>query len=336
MTPIRLRELVVLALAGLASPARAQAQSEALQTCGAARYFASEYSCFGNQTLCPVMYNLPSIPCAGAGGCYAPQMFSCAGGRLETLPAASTPFTLTAHGTRPTYQNLTVKACGGFLAIGANARQCTSCTGAGPGVQCASYGNKAVLLPSGEMVGTLGIPALAVLESRTRTAADTHPRLRISPGGSIGMSTLWTVPCSTSLETRRRRRRTRDTASKSTKTASSCPRTTATRTTGSPVYVYSREGFPGPGGRGGYTPRRVGTWRGTASRSGWQRRRSRGSKVLTSSSKYLLQERRRRPCWQPVFLPPSSAYALSCMSWRPKRAASRMTARAGSGPTPST
>lgn len=150
--------LAVLVLAGPTALVRAQAQwTEALQTCGAARYFASEYSCFGNRTLCPVMYNLPTVPCAtGAvdgGSCYAPEMFSCApGGKLETLPAASTPFTLTAHGTRATYRNLTVKACGGFLAIGANARQCTSCAGAGPGVQCAAYGNKAVLLPSGEMV----------------------------------------------------------------------------------------------------------------------------------------------------------------------------------------
>ncbi len=142
----------LIRLAIIAVIATAQAQGDAMESCGTAQYFPSEYTCYGNRTLCPVVYSLATTPCSSSGGCYSRQMFSCEGGRLQMLPMATGPFTLTAHGTRPTYQNMTVKACGGYLAVGANARQCTSCSGAGPGVQCESYGNNAVLLPDGQMV----------------------------------------------------------------------------------------------------------------------------------------------------------------------------------------
>jgi hypothetical protein len=127
------------------------ASAEDTKPCGTASYFPSEYTCYNNATLCPIMYSLPSYPC-GSNGCYVKEQFSCEAGQLKGLPKATTPFTLTAHGTRATYQNLTVKACGNFLAIGANARQCTTCNGAGPGVKCNEYENKAVLLPNGDMV----------------------------------------------------------------------------------------------------------------------------------------------------------------------------------------
>ncbi|KAK1770213.1 hypothetical protein QBC33DRAFT_567560 [Phialemonium atrogriseum] len=142
------RAFTILALvASLMSPVRA----EDMDSCGEASYFPSEYTCYDNSTLCPITFNLPTVPCEGAGGCYASEMFSCKDGELETLPEATGPFTLTAHGMRPAYQNLTVKACGNYLAIGANARECTSCAGAGPDVQCESYRNNTVLLPNGKM-----------------------------------------------------------------------------------------------------------------------------------------------------------------------------------------
>ena len=143
------RAFTILALvASLMSPVRA----EDMDSCGEASYFPSEYTCYDNSTLCPITFNLPTVPCEGTGGCYASEMFSCKDGELETLPEATGPFTLTAHGTRPAYQNLTVKACGNYLAIGANARECTSCAGAGPDVQCETYRNNTVLLPNGKMV----------------------------------------------------------------------------------------------------------------------------------------------------------------------------------------
>lgn len=128
--------------------------SEETATCGSASYFPSEYTCHNNTALCPRVYGLPTAPCAASGGCYSPQAFSCSSdGTLRTLPKATSAFTLTAFGTRNTYFNQSVKACGGFLAIGANARECTSCRpGPGASVDCAGYGRKTVLLPDGSMV----------------------------------------------------------------------------------------------------------------------------------------------------------------------------------------
>lgn len=149
------RALAVLALAvGLAAPV---ILAEELRTCGGASYFPSEYACYGDSALCPIIHGLPTAHCGGSGGCYAREQFSCDdGGALRTLPEATSPFTLTAFGARPGFGNMTVKACGGFLAIGANARQCTSCSpGPGANVQCAEYRNQMVLLPGGQMVTAL-------------------------------------------------------------------------------------------------------------------------------------------------------------------------------------
>ncbi|KAL2270702.1 hypothetical protein VTJ83DRAFT_73 [Remersonia thermophila] len=135
-------------------------------TCGDATYFPSEYKCYDNRTLCPIQFSLPTKPCAGSGGCYPPEQFSCEApsgkgkgkgkkegegkGILRTLPEATSPFTLTVWGTRQTFRNQTVKACGGYLAIGANARQCHACTAVG-GTDCGKYANVTALLPHGRM-----------------------------------------------------------------------------------------------------------------------------------------------------------------------------------------
>ncbi|KAK0702163.1 hypothetical protein B0H67DRAFT_558480 [Lasiosphaeris hirsuta] len=140
-----------LAAFALAASLLVTSNAEDTATCGAATYFPSEYSCYNDTALCPTAYSLPTVPCSGSGGCYAPQSLSCNGGILRTLPKASSPFTLTAFGTREPYRNVSVKACGNYLAIGANARECTSCTGVGPGVQCSSYKGRTVLLPDGSM-----------------------------------------------------------------------------------------------------------------------------------------------------------------------------------------
>ncbi|KAK3356588.1 hypothetical protein B0T25DRAFT_589166 [Lasiosphaeria hispida] len=143
---MRLLAALVVAASFLVTP-----NAENIATCGTAAYFPSEYVCYNDTALCPTVYGLPTVPCSGSGGCYAPQALSCNMGTLGTLPKASSPFTLTAFGTRETYRNVPVKACGNYLAIGANARECTSCTGAGPGIQCSSYKGKTVLLPDGSM-----------------------------------------------------------------------------------------------------------------------------------------------------------------------------------------
>lgn len=148
--------VTVLALAAcLIAPIwAADVDGEDMETCGEASYFPSEYNCYNNSTLCPIIYNLPTLPCGNdTGGCYASEMFSCEDGEVKTLPEATEPFTMVAHGTRETYKNLTVKACANYLAVGANARECTSCSG-GAGVDCGSYHNDTVLLPNGEMVSS--------------------------------------------------------------------------------------------------------------------------------------------------------------------------------------
>jgi hypothetical protein len=149
------RAFAVLALAAIlvSTPTAA----EEMKTCGSASYFPLEYTCYNNSALCPISFTRPSVSC-GAAGCYAPEQFSCEDGTtLKTLPDATSPFTLTAFGNRPGFGNMTVKACGNYLAIGANARECAACSSsaaAKPGVniRCSEYGNRTVLLPGGQMV----------------------------------------------------------------------------------------------------------------------------------------------------------------------------------------
>lgn len=157
-----------------------QTSAEETQTCGAANYFPSQYTCYNNSALCPKAYSLPTVPCAGSGGCYSPRELSCSDGVLRSLSKASSPFTLTAHGVRAAYQNKPIKACGGYLAIGANARECTSCPAGRAGVNCASYGRKTVLMPGGAMV-LVALTVAIVLTFRRRK------RQWMCPGDSIGM-----------------------------------------------------------------------------------------------------------------------------------------------------
>ena len=154
MAPPLLTALAALTLAplALATPA-------ALLPCGAASYLPTEYVCYNNRTLCPIINSLPLSHCPPSGGCYAPQQFSCdaATGELRTLPEAAgdRAFVLTAWGTRSAYRGKEVNACGGYLAIGANARVCTGCPRGREGVDCEGYGGRTVLRGDGRMVSFL-------------------------------------------------------------------------------------------------------------------------------------------------------------------------------------
>lgn len=143
----------VLAALAMAATMAAPALAEELQTCGAASYYPSEYTCYDDSAICPIIHTLPTAHCSGTGGCYAKEQFSCEDGTLKSLPDATSPFTLAAYGARPNFANMTVNACGNYLAIGAGARQCTSCSpGSGAKTNCSEYGNQTVLLPDGQMV----------------------------------------------------------------------------------------------------------------------------------------------------------------------------------------
>jgi hypothetical protein len=120
--------------------------AEDLKFCGEARYYPSEYTCFNNSILCPVAFGIANQPCNGA--CYQREMYQCDAGNLKLLPQATSPFVMVARSTSQNVNGQVVKACGNYLALGADARLCTSCTGP----DCSTYRNKTVLLPSGEMV----------------------------------------------------------------------------------------------------------------------------------------------------------------------------------------
>lgn len=127
------------------------AVAEDLEWCGDnARYFPSEYTCFDDSFLCPVLFGLPNLPCGG--GCYADQMYTCDGGSLKLRGEQKEPFILTTASSSEHVDGLVVNACGGYLAIGTGARECAQCP-ADAGVDCAEYGKKCVFLPNGEMVG---------------------------------------------------------------------------------------------------------------------------------------------------------------------------------------
>ncbi|KAK4182605.1 hypothetical protein QBC35DRAFT_546658 [Podospora australis] len=150
-----IKRVLTLALAAAAANFFSPVLAEELATCGQATYYPTEYTCHNDKTLCPTQYSLPTKPCAGSGGCYPPEQFSCGeDGVLRTLPSATSPFTLTVWGVRSAYRNQTVRACGGYLAIGANARQCHACTAAG-GTNCGVYRNQTVFLTDGRMASAV-------------------------------------------------------------------------------------------------------------------------------------------------------------------------------------
>lgn len=176
----------ILAVATAALGLMAGVWAEDTELCGEAAFYPSEYTCYNNTSLCPITYSLPTVPC-GTSGCVAPQAIACEAGKPKTLPKATSPFTLTAWGVRGTYRNQPVKACGGYLAIGANARECVSCIGAGPGVDCKSYKGKTVLLPDGAMVRLpTPISPASVVQRKTLTCccSTRHPTSVVDSTGT--------------------------------------------------------------------------------------------------------------------------------------------------------
>ncbi|PKS12468.1 hypothetical protein jhhlp_000674 [Lomentospora prolificans] len=122
--------------------------AEDLEWCGDARYYPSEYTCFDDSFMCPVLFGLPNLPCNG--GCYADQMYQCDDGSLKLRGEQKKPFVLKTASSSEHVDGLVVNACGGYLAIGTGARECPQCKDSDD-VDCEEYGNKLVLLPDGEM-----------------------------------------------------------------------------------------------------------------------------------------------------------------------------------------
>jgi hypothetical protein len=142
-----LASLLILCAVGLV-----RGQSEQLEFCGSAPYYASEYTCYDNHTLCPRLYGQPTLPCSGA--CYSPDMYQCRDGQLGLLPvhdATGTPFQLQVHSSNPALNNRLAEVCSLQFHVGEDAETCVYCFNAPPQFVCSEYRNETVLLPSGAM-----------------------------------------------------------------------------------------------------------------------------------------------------------------------------------------
>jgi hypothetical protein len=139
--------LLILCAAGLVS-----GQSEQLEFCGSAPYYASEYTCYDSNTLCPRLYGQPTLPCSGA--CYSPDMYQCCDGQLQLLPThnENSPFKLEVHSANPALNNRVAEVCNLQFNVGEDAETCIYCYNAPPQFVCSEYQNKTVLRSSGAMV----------------------------------------------------------------------------------------------------------------------------------------------------------------------------------------
>ena len=172
-----------LILASLALAALVVTRAEELKQCGSVQYYPSQYTCFEEYTLCPIISSLPTLPCSGA--CYSPDMYECVNEKLRLLPVAASPFIMAAHGDGPASSGQLVTACGGYLILGP-ASACTWCCSSSSSGGCGEYQNKTVLFPNGEMV------------SRSQTICPVVMAMandgRRQPGSLEGSSGLLTRP----------------------------------------------------------------------------------------------------------------------------------------------
>ncbi|KAK4508256.1 hypothetical protein PRZ48_001994 [Zasmidium cellare] len=61
---------------------------EELRDCGEARYYASKYTCYDGDFLCPILNGEATLRCGE--DCYLPEMYSCSNGELVYPPVSST------------------------------------------------------------------------------------------------------------------------------------------------------------------------------------------------------------------------------------------------------
>ncbi|KAH8879924.1 carbohydrate-binding module family 52 protein [Thozetella sp. PMI_491] len=98
--------------------------------CGDAFYDPTQYVCWNNNFLCPVIAGEGLSPCSGA--CYSKFMYTCTNNAVTLLPAvaSNTPFTLTAWNPTLPIHGAPVTAAGLRLVInGTTASYCPSQVG---------------------------------------------------------------------------------------------------------------------------------------------------------------------------------------------------------------
>ncbi|CAK7199456.1 hypothetical protein SEUCBS139899_002136 [Sporothrix eucalyptigena] len=160
------------ALAGLlaaASTARAD-----LQTCGAAQYDPSQYVCYDNNFLCPIVAGEGLSYCSGA--CYSKYMYTCTNNVLTQLTplAAGTPFTLTVTNPANTaVDGLSVDACNQRWNLGIET--CSYCPTTG--VECPLGNSTVILAPDASAGGSE--PAMDVIVPGGQV-------VYLDPSGAVG------------------------------------------------------------------------------------------------------------------------------------------------------
>lgn len=145
--------LLVAAVIGLAR----SVVGDLLQ-CGDARYDPTQYVCYNNNFLCPIISGEPLSYCSGA--CYSKFMYTCSHNVLVTLPTLpqGTPFTLTASNPNLAVDGKPITAGGQRLVIGGTTSSyCPTGVPCPPGdftALLASGGTAAmdVMVPGGQQV----------------------------------------------------------------------------------------------------------------------------------------------------------------------------------------
>ncbi|KAE9386369.1 hypothetical protein BT96DRAFT_540011 [Gymnopus androsaceus JB14] len=97
------------ALAALARVVIAQGQ---LESCGSSLYYPSQYTCFDDDFLCPIVNDEIYIRCGDA--CYSTSQYSCSDDTLEVYPQNG-PETLEACGDAQFYPSQYICLDGNFL-----------------------------------------------------------------------------------------------------------------------------------------------------------------------------------------------------------------------------
>jgi hypothetical protein len=117
-----------------------------LLNCGKAQYDPTQYVCYSNSFLCPIIAGEPLSYCNGA--CYSKFMYKCPNNVLELLPAQSGAITLTVSNPTLPVHNAPISACGQHWWIGG--ATCSYCPEVVPRPSCPP-GNVTSMYPGSGM-----------------------------------------------------------------------------------------------------------------------------------------------------------------------------------------
>ncbi|KAL1839658.1 hypothetical protein VTJ49DRAFT_1268 [Mycothermus thermophilus] len=145
-----IRSLLLLGATAIVGPVGALA--EEILFCGSAPYYASQYTCYDSEFLCPILYGQPTLRCGDA--CHSPDLYWCDGTpQLRQLPIMPVgyPYKLLVQSSNPALDGRTVHVSGLQFRAGADAVTTTYCYNAPPLYDCSLYVNQTILLENGSM-----------------------------------------------------------------------------------------------------------------------------------------------------------------------------------------